>query len=178
MRGLFSVVNLDEWEQQLRRRVAEIHHHGEQVAAKAAAVRGRGEVNGVQIEVDARGDITNFQIAPGAMRWSSNQLTVALLECHRKARADAKAKTNRAIDEADPRIRNQLEQTHAPESAPPPTRHSSPRTTSRPPPTSTSNAATSTADGPTVPELQHRAGKDQRGSPLCARRPIGITVSN
>jgi hypothetical protein len=114
------VVNLDEWEQQLRRRVAEIHHHGEQLAAKAAAVRGRGEVNGVHIEVDTSGNITNLHIAPGAMRWSSNQLTAALLECHRKARADAKAKTNRAIDEADPRIRTQLEQAHTPESAPPP----------------------------------------------------------
>lgn len=114
------MVNLQEWEQQLQRRIAEIHHHGGQLATRAAAVRGRGEVNGIFVEVDATGDITNLQIAPGAMRWSSNQLTAALLECHRKARADAKAKTDRAIDEADPRIRTQLQQQRSPEAASPP----------------------------------------------------------
>lgn len=104
------MVNMQEWERQLQRDIAEIQHNGQNLAREASVVRGRGEVRGVLVEVDASGDITNLQIAPGAMRWTSQQLTAALVDCHRKARADAKAKVDRILGKADGRIRDQLEQ--------------------------------------------------------------------
>jgi len=115
-------VNLEEWEQQLRQRVAEIHHHGEQLATHTAVIRGRGEVSGILIEVDGSGDITNLQIAPGVMRWSSKQLAAALRDCHRKALAEVTAKINLAVRKADPRIRAQFEQAGTAESASSPRR--------------------------------------------------------
>ncbi|MCC3332935.1 hypothetical protein [Nocardia abscessus] len=103
---------MQDWERQLKAELAEIRRSGEQLASAVSGVRGRGEVHGVLVEIDADGDITNLQIAPGAMRWSSNQLTTALLDCHRKARADAKTKVDRLLENTDPRIHNQLRRLH------------------------------------------------------------------
>jgi DNA-binding protein YbaB len=100
--------DIQEWERQLQRELAEMRSNSQQLASAIAVVRGRGEVRGVLVEVDADGDITDLQIAPGAMRWSSGQLTTALRECHSKARADAKANVKRLLKRADPPIRDQL----------------------------------------------------------------------
>ncbi len=107
------MVNLPDWERRLQQEVAHIQRDGRQLASRAAAVRGRCEVRGVLVEVDAGGDITTLQIAPGAMRWTSEQLTAVLLDCHRKARADAKSKAERLVAKANPRIRDQLKQARA-----------------------------------------------------------------
>src|SRR6266568_3988173 len=112
------MVNLPEWERQLQQEVAEIRRDGQQLTSQAAAVRGRNEIRGVLVEVDANGDITNLQIAPGVMRWTSEQLTAALLDCHRKARPDAHSKIARLAGRAHPRIRDQLQQAHASSAAP------------------------------------------------------------
>ncbi|GAA5096938.1 hypothetical protein [Nocardia iowensis] len=100
--------DIQEWEQQLQRDLAEIRRSGEKLAGALGAVRGRGETRGVLVEVDAEGEITNLQIAPGAMRWSSSQLTATLLDCHRTARADAKTKVTSLLSKADSRIHNQF----------------------------------------------------------------------
>lgn len=100
--------DIQEWERQLQRELAEMRSNSQQLASVIAVVRGRGEVRGVLVEVDADGDITDLQIAPGAMRLSSGQLATALRECHSTARADAKAKVKRLLDNADPRLRDQL----------------------------------------------------------------------
>ncbi|MFI5776011.1 hypothetical protein [Nocardia sp. NPDC051570] len=102
------MTGLPDWEQQLRHNVAEIRRNGQQLAQAASAVRGLSEIRGVLVEVDASGDITSLQIAPGAMRWTPTQLTSAILDCHRKARADAKTKVEGLVRKADPRIRGQL----------------------------------------------------------------------
>ncbi|WP_433661093.1 hypothetical protein ACQPW1_02115 [Nocardia sp. CA-128927] len=115
--------DIQEWERQLQRELAEIRRSGQQLAKATAVVRGSGEVRGVIVEVDADGDITNLQIAPAAMRWSGNQLTTALLDCHRKARADARAKVTRLLAKADPRLGAQLPRPH---SKPAPTGRSQP----------------------------------------------------
>ncbi|WP_406276873.1 hypothetical protein OH799_06885 [Nocardia sp. NBC_00881] len=101
------MTDLQEWEQQLQQDLAEIHGNSQQLAKQAAGLRGRGEVRGVLVEVDTAGAVTNLQIAPGAMKWTNTQLTSALLDCHRKARTDAKAKVERLLQKSDPRIRNQ-----------------------------------------------------------------------
>ncbi|QIS18546.1 hypothetical protein F6W96_09835 [Nocardia terpenica] len=106
------MMNIQEWEQQLQQDIAEIRRNGEDLANAVAAVRGRGMMQNVLIEVDADGDITNLQISPAAMRWTSAQLTSVILDCHRKARADASAKVVRIARKADPRISRQLQQLH------------------------------------------------------------------
>ncbi|MBO0852404.1 MAG: hypothetical protein J2P18_01390 [Nocardia sp.] len=103
------MTDLEAWERQLQDNLAELRRDSQQLADKAATVRGRGEVRGVLVEVDASGDITTLQIAPGAMQWTSKQLTTVLLDCHRKARADVKARIRRLVSKADPRLRNQLQ---------------------------------------------------------------------
>jgi hypothetical protein len=102
------MIDLQEWERQLQQRLAEVRHNSQKLATAAARVRGRGEVHGVTVEVAANGDITNLQISPGAMRWTSDQLTRALLDCHHKARADAKVKVERLVHESDPGVRDHL----------------------------------------------------------------------
>ncbi|MEU6190837.1 hypothetical protein [Nocardia sp. NPDC047038] len=101
------MTNLQEWEQRLQQDLAQIRRNGQQLAKQAAGLRGRGEVRGVLIEVDTTGEITDLKIAPGAMKWTSTQLTSALLDCHRKARIEVRAKAERLLQKADPRIRGQ-----------------------------------------------------------------------
>jgi DNA-binding protein YbaB len=112
------MVSLPEWERQLEQEIAEIRRDGRQLTAQAATVRGRHEVRGVLVEVDANGDITTLQIAPSAMHWTSEQLASALLDCHRKARADAKSKVARLVGRANPCIRDQLNQARASSTTP------------------------------------------------------------
>ncbi|CAM3953904.1 hypothetical protein NONI108955_01285 [Nocardia ninae] len=107
------MTDIQEWERQLMQDLADIRRSSAQLASAIAVVRGRGEVRGVIIEVDADGDITNLQIAPAAMRWSGSQLTATLLDCHRKARADAKARVERLLTKADPRLGKQLPKPHS-----------------------------------------------------------------
>ncbi|WP_280454366.1 hypothetical protein [Nocardia brasiliensis] len=102
------MTDLDEWEQQVQRELAEIRRSADTLAKSAAAVTGRGEVRGIVIEVDAGGDITNLQIAPALMRWSNTQLASALRDCHHRARDDVRAKTGELARTADPRLRGQL----------------------------------------------------------------------
>ncbi|WP_063065074.1 hypothetical protein [Nocardia violaceofusca] len=106
------MTDFKSWEQQLQQSLEQLRRNGQQLAEAAAAIRGRGETQGVLVELDAQGDITSLQIAPGAMRWSSAQLTSALLDCHRKARAEVKVKVDRLIAAADPRIKKQVERVH------------------------------------------------------------------
>ncbi|WP_378736084.1 hypothetical protein [Nocardia brasiliensis] len=117
------MTDIQEWERQLKQDLADIRRSSAQLAIAIAVVRGRGEVRGVIIEVDADGDITNLQIAPAAMRWSGNQLTTTLLDCHRKARADARARVECLLTKADPRLGAQLPR---PRSTPAPTDRSQP----------------------------------------------------
>ncbi|MFF3569011.1 hypothetical protein [Nocardia jiangxiensis] len=98
---------LDDWEEHLERNIAEIRSNGRQLSKAASAVRGRSETRGVTVEVDASGNITNLQIAPGAMRWTNTQLTNAPLDCHRRARNEARTKVERLVRNADPRIQQQ-----------------------------------------------------------------------
>ncbi|MFD0360091.1 YbaB/EbfC family nucleoid-associated protein [Nocardia sp. GCM10030253] len=104
------MTDLPEWELQLQQNLAGIRRSGENLAKSAASITGHAEVRGVTIEVSANGDITSLQIAPGAMRWTSAQLTSALLDCHRRARADAAAKTEQIIRNADSRLRNPMQE--------------------------------------------------------------------
>ncbi|CAM4522049.1 hypothetical protein NONI108955_42105 [Nocardia ninae] len=104
------MTDLQRWEQQLQQELAEIRRSAETLAKSAAAVTGRGELRGITIEVNAGGDITTLHIAPAAMRWSTAQLTNALLDCHRRARADVRAKTEEVARTADPRLRSQLQE--------------------------------------------------------------------
>ncbi len=113
------MVDVSEWERQIEQQLAEIRQQGGRLAKSAAAVRGQGEVRGVSVEVDVAGEITNLQIAPAAMRWTNTQLTTALLDCHRRARADARKKLDRLVQRTDPRLRDQYTQTHAPVGEPP-----------------------------------------------------------
>ncbi|MGW5221338.1 hypothetical protein ACWEQA_26055 [Nocardia sp. NPDC004085] len=101
------MTNLQQWERRLQQDLAQIRRNGQQLAKQAAGLRGRGEVRGVLIEVDTTGEITDLKIAPGAMKWTSTQLTSALLDCHRKARIEVRAKAERLLQQADPRIRDQ-----------------------------------------------------------------------
>ncbi|WP_067904773.1 YbaB/EbfC family nucleoid-associated protein [Nocardia vaccinii] len=101
--------DIPEWERQLKGEVAELRRHSMELTQRIAAVRGRAEVQGIMVEVDGNGDITNLQIAPGAMRWASGQLASALIDCHRKARSEAKAKIELIVRKADPRIRDQTQ---------------------------------------------------------------------
>ncbi|WP_433659166.1 hypothetical protein ACQPW1_43095 [Nocardia sp. CA-128927] len=107
------MTDIQEWERQLEQDLADIRRSSAQLASAIAVVRGRGEVRGITIEVDADGDITNLQIAPAAMRWSGNQLTTVLLDCHRKARADARDKVEHLLSKADPRLGRQLPRPHS-----------------------------------------------------------------
>ncbi|MFJ1460912.1 YbaB/EbfC family nucleoid-associated protein [Nocardia sp. N2S4-5] len=101
--------DIQEWERQLQRELTEIRSNSQQLAAAIAVVRGHGEVRGVLVEVNADGEITDLQIAPGAMRSPGSQLAAVLRDCHRKARADARAKVKHLVNKADPRIRDQLQ---------------------------------------------------------------------
>ncbi|WP_327118886.1 hypothetical protein OHB12_11735 [Nocardia sp. NBC_01730] len=102
------MTDLQKWELQLQQEIALIRRSGDTLAKSSATVTGRGEVRGVSIEVNASGDITNLQIAPAAMGWSSSELTNALLDCHRKARADAAIRIERIIGTADLPLRGPL----------------------------------------------------------------------
>lgn len=104
------MTSLPEWERQLESDLARIRRDTEKLAAAAAAIRGRGDARGVSVEVSAAGDITDLLIAPSAMSWSGTQLASALLECHRKARADAKAKAERLLQQTDPQIRSRIQE--------------------------------------------------------------------
>ncbi|MFI7004129.1 hypothetical protein [Nocardia sp. NPDC050175] len=101
------MTDIEQWEQQLHQQLAEIHSHSGRLTQKAAELRGHGEVRGVLVEVDTAGEITSLQIAPAAMKWTHSQLTSAVLDCHRRARADVKSKVERLLRKADPRIREQ-----------------------------------------------------------------------
>ncbi|KZM69325.1 YbaB/EbfC family nucleoid-associated protein [Nocardia terpenica] len=105
------MTDLSAWEQQLQDDLAEIRHRNQQLIKASATVRARGEVRGVTVEIDVRGEITDLQIAPAAMRWPSSQLSQAIIDSYRKARADAKTKAEQLIRKTDPRIREQLLQT-------------------------------------------------------------------
>ncbi|WP_405160864.1 hypothetical protein OG203_31430 [Nocardia sp. NBC_01499] len=96
---------LQEWEQKLERDLDEIRSITAKLNTAMAAIRGRSDAHGVTIEVNTAGDITSLQIAPGAMRWPSTQLTNTLLDCHRRARTDAATKTEKLLRSADPRLR-------------------------------------------------------------------------
>lgn len=103
------MTDIPQWEQQLQGELDEIRRNSQRLAKSVAAVRGRGEVRGVAVEVDADGGITDLKIVPGAMRWTSSQLTTTILDCHRKARTDAKNKVKSLAAKSDPRIRAQLQ---------------------------------------------------------------------
>ncbi|RJO70620.1 YbaB/EbfC family DNA-binding protein [Nocardia panacis] len=102
-------MDLQEWENRLRQDLAALQSSGYQLATKVATVRGRAEANGVRVEVDADGNITDLQIASGAMQWTSSRLTATLLDCHRNARADARAQIENLAAKSDPHIRDQLQ---------------------------------------------------------------------
>lgn len=114
------MTDIPRWEQQLRTELDEIQRGSLQLSSAVAAVRGRGETRGVAVEVDAGGDIINLQIAPGAMKWTSTQLTAAILDCHRKARADARTQVQHHLKSADPRIREQFDRLRETPSKPTP----------------------------------------------------------
>ncbi|WP_433578731.1 hypothetical protein [Nocardia brasiliensis] len=104
--------DIEAWERELEHELDGIRRSGAQLAHAIAAVRGRGEGRGVLVEVNAEGDITTMQIAPTAMQWSGTQLASVVVDCHRKARAEANAGVKRLLAEADPRLRSQLPQEH------------------------------------------------------------------
>lgn len=99
------VTYLQEWERKLERDLAEIRSSTAKLTKAVAAVRGRSEVRGISIEVDTTGDISSLNIAPGVMRWPSTQLATALIDCHRRARADAADRAEKLLRTVDPRIR-------------------------------------------------------------------------
>lgn len=107
------MTDIQAWEQQLQQELNDIRRSSKRLAKAVSAVRARGEVRGVVVEVNADGDITDLQIAPGAMRWTSSQLTTAIVDCHRKARTEARSKVERLAAKADPRIRDQLQHLHS-----------------------------------------------------------------
>ncbi|MFJ1459325.1 hypothetical protein [Nocardia sp. N2S4-5] len=107
------MTDIQKWEQQLQQELNEIRSSSKRLAKAVSAVRGRGEMRGVVVEVNADGDITDLQIAPGAMRWTSSHLTIAIIDCHRKARTVARSKVKRLAAKADPRIRDQLQYLHS-----------------------------------------------------------------
>ncbi|RDI59034.1 YbaB/EbfC family nucleoid-associated protein [Nocardia pseudobrasiliensis] len=102
------MTDIHEWELQLQHDLDEIRRISQQLTKAAASIRGRGETRGVAVEINASGDITDLQIAPAAMRWSSSQLSQAIVECHRQARAEVKAETERLLRTTDPRIRDHI----------------------------------------------------------------------
>ncbi len=111
-------VDIPEWERHLRDEVTEIDRNAKELAQNIAAARGRCDVPGIAVEVNGSGDIINLQIAPGAMRWTSEQLSSTLRTCHRKARADATRKIDRLIGQADSRIRQQVQHARGSQAAP------------------------------------------------------------
>lgn len=115
-------VDIPEWERHLRGEVAEIDRSAKELAQNIATVRGQCEVPGIVVEVNGSGDITNLQIAPSAMRWTSEQLSNTLRACHRKARADATRKINRLIGQADSRIQQQVQRARGSQTASEPPR--------------------------------------------------------
>ncbi|MEV6557962.1 hypothetical protein AB0M22_19765 [Nocardia sp. NPDC051756] len=106
------MADIEAWERELNHELDEIRRSGEQLAHAVAAVRGRGEGRGVLVEVNAEGDITTMQIAPAAMQWSGTQLSSVLVDCHRKAQAEANAGVKRLLTKADPRLHRQFPQEH------------------------------------------------------------------
>lgn len=103
------MADLQEWERQLQRDLDEVRRNSQQLSDSVAAIRGLCQLQGVAIEVDASGDITDLRIAPGALRWTSEQLAHSIRTAHRKARADAATKVQRLIQQGDPRMRRQFE---------------------------------------------------------------------
>ncbi|WP_024805336.1 hypothetical protein [Nocardia sp. BMG51109] len=99
---------IDDWEHQLEHQLNDLRRSGQQLTDAAAEVRGRNVTRGVSIEVDATGDITSLQVAPAAMKWSAAQLATTIIDCHRKARADATTKTEQLISRSDPRIQGPI----------------------------------------------------------------------
>ncbi|WP_435593876.1 hypothetical protein [Nocardia sp. bgisy118] len=104
------MTDIVEWERQLEANLTEIRRNTAQLGKAVAAVRGRSQIPGLAVEVDAHGTITDLRITPGAMRWTNTQLAKAITDTHRRARADATAKTDRLLQTADPRIRHAAEQ--------------------------------------------------------------------
>ncbi|MFF0532714.1 hypothetical protein ACFYT3_30605 [Nocardia amikacinitolerans] len=102
--------DLAEWERQLQANLTEIRRNTAQLGKAVAAVRGRAEIPGLAVEVDAHGTITDLRITRAAMRWTNTQLAKAITDTHRRACADATAKTDRLLQTADPRIRRAAEQ--------------------------------------------------------------------
>ncbi|GAB2727442.1 YbaB/EbfC family nucleoid-associated protein [Nocardia thraciensis] len=102
------MTDLTAWEQRIQQTLADVRRSGIQLARALEKIRGRGEIRGVTVEVNAQGDITNLQIAPGAMRWNNTQLETALLDCHRRARAEAKSKAEGLLHKADPRLQQPM----------------------------------------------------------------------
>ncbi|WP_280395050.1 hypothetical protein [Nocardia brasiliensis] len=85
---------------QLEYELNEIRRSSAQLANAIAAVRGRSDGHGVLVEVNVDSDITTMQIASAAMQWSSNPLSTVLIDCHRKARTEAKARVERILAKA------------------------------------------------------------------------------
>ncbi|MBF6370418.1 YbaB/EbfC family nucleoid-associated protein [Nocardia puris] len=104
------MTDVDDWEARLAHELDDIRASTQQLRAAVAAIRGRADKHGVTVEVDARGDITDLRISPAAMRTSHTQLSTAITDTYRAARADASAKVNRALRSADPRLRAAAEQ--------------------------------------------------------------------
>ncbi len=107
-------MDVSQWEHQIEQQLAEIRRQGGHLAKSAAAARGQGEIRGISMEVDITGEITNLQIALATMRWTNTQLTTALLDCHRRARGDAKKKLDQLMQRTDRRLRDQYIQTRRP----------------------------------------------------------------
>ncbi|WP_040694356.1 YbaB/EbfC family nucleoid-associated protein [Nocardia vinacea] len=118
---------LDEWEQQLQRDLGEIRSSTAKLAKAAAAIRGRSTIHGVAVEVDTAGAITNLHIPAAAMKGTSTQLGDALMEAHRRARADAQAKAEELMRTADPRLRAGIQELRG-EPAPAPAAQPKPMT--------------------------------------------------
>ncbi|WP_109523597.1 MULTISPECIES: hypothetical protein [Nocardia] len=104
------MTNLSDWERQLQHQLDEIRASTVKLTDAASKIRGRSEIRGLTVEVDVTGEITSLQIAPGAMQWSSTQLSSALLDCHRRARADAATKVEQLLQGVDPRLRAGIEE--------------------------------------------------------------------
>ncbi|PPJ31740.1 hypothetical protein C5E45_23045 [Nocardia nova] len=113
------MADIREWEQRLQRELDEIRRSSRQLSEAVGSVRGRCQLQGLSVEVDANGNITDLQIAPGALRWTSEQLSRAIRSAHRKARADATARIENLVRRCEPRIREQFELLADRESTPP-----------------------------------------------------------
>ncbi|MFI2477822.1 YbaB/EbfC family nucleoid-associated protein [Nocardia xishanensis] len=104
------MTELAEWERHLEAALAEIRYNTAQLKKAVESVRGTAQISGVAVEVDADGAITELRITPGAMRWSNTQLAKAITDVHQRARADATARTDRILNETNPRLRGAIQQ--------------------------------------------------------------------